>query len=209
MKIIDLLEEKSVGKRLVVIYGGRFQPFHRGHYKAYRWLCKKFGEPNIWIATSNKTNFDSTKGKISPFDFNEKKELMVSLYDIKPRKIIKCENPTFSPKEIFKLYKGFLPVYVAAVGDKNEDRYKKGNFFKKLPDDINLPGQLHELFHIKEKTGYYVITPTILHDLSGTKVRKELIDAKGSTREQLFKKFFGKYDGTADSLITARLKDVT
>ena len=60
MKLIQLLEKKD-DRKLVVVYPGRFQPFHRGHLSAYRWLCKKFGKENVWIATSNKTEFDSEK----------------------------------------------------------------------------------------------------------------------------------------------------
>ena len=203
MKLITLLEDSKPENRLVIIYGGRFQPFHKGHFKAYKWLCKKFSEKNVWIATSNKTNFNPKSGAISPFDFKEKKEMMVSLYGIMPRKIMQTANPTFAPKEIFKLYKGFAPVYVAAVGEKDEERYKKGNFFKPMPEEFDT----EELFSVKDKAGYYIVVPTF-QEISGTEVRDELKAAQGSSREALFKRFFGKYDDTIDSLITARLKDV-
>ncbi len=40
-------------KQTVVVYGGRFQPFHAGHYKTYKHLCSVFGAKNVYIATSN------------------------------------------------------------------------------------------------------------------------------------------------------------
>ena len=40
-------------KEKVVVFGGRFQPFHAGHYKTYKHLCSVFGAKNVYIASSN------------------------------------------------------------------------------------------------------------------------------------------------------------
>ena len=52
---------------LLVIYPGRFQPFHKGHHAVYEYLTGKFGRNNVFIATSNKV-----EGEKSPFSFAEK-----------------------------------------------------------------------------------------------------------------------------------------
>jgi cytidyltransferase-like protein len=206
MKLSQILE--AIGdKKVVVVYGGRFQPFHKGHYEAYQWLCKKFGENNVWIATSNKTNFDPKKGDISPFTYKEKKEIMVSLYDINPRRIILCKNPAFKPEEVFKLYKGFKIIYINAVGKKDEERYTKGTFFKPLPRPFSMK-EAEMLDSIEDSVGYYIDVPMQTKELSGTIVRDDLIHSKGDDREEAFKKYFGKYDSTIDSLFVAKLKDV-
>ena len=57
-------------EKKVVVYAGRFQPFHKGHYLTYMHLVKTFGKNNVYIGTSNKT--DNIK---SPF----KKKLSSSL----------------------------------------------------------------------------------------------------------------------------------
>jgi cytidyltransferase-like protein len=205
MKLSQLLEEKS--KRLVVVFGGRFQPFHRGHFEAYKWLCKKFGEENVWIATSNKTNFNPKHGDISPFTFKEKKEIMVAMYDLNPRRIVQCKNPAFRPQEIFDLYKGYPIIYVTAVGQKDEERYKTGTFYKPLP----LPFVLKDadaLATLDDDVGYYVEAPMIIRDISGTDIREALKSARGDEREKLFRKFFGKYDSIIDALFIAKLKEV-
>ena len=206
MKLSHILEDIEP-KRLVVVYGGRFEPFHKGHYEAYKWLCKKFGDENVWIATSNKTNFDPKKGDVSPFTFKEKKEIMVSLYDINPRRIIQSKNPAFKPSEVFDLYKGFPIIYVSAVGKKDEERYRTGTFFKPLPRPFQMK-DTEMLQTLEDGTGYYLEVPMQVKDLSGTKVRQELKVAKGDDRETLFRQFFGKYDSIIDSLIIAKLKDV-
>ena len=59
-------------EKKVVVYAGRFQPFHKGHNATYEHLVKQFGRDNVYIGTSNKT--DNIK---SPFKFNEKKMIMI------------------------------------------------------------------------------------------------------------------------------------
>jgi cytidyltransferase-like protein len=73
MFIADLFESyvAEAGPQLVVIYPGRFQPFHLGHADVFRDLQNKFGRNNVYIATSNKVEFPK-----SPFNFSDKTVLM-------------------------------------------------------------------------------------------------------------------------------------
>jgi len=57
--------DKPEVKKTVVVYSGRFQPFHSGHYISYLKLARKFGKDNVYIGTSN-----DTSGPKSPFNFN-------------------------------------------------------------------------------------------------------------------------------------------
>ena len=81
-----LLEDTS--KNVVVVYSGRFQPFHKGHYNTYQNLVKKFGKENVFIGTSNKV--DAAK---SPFNFKEKKLIMTTMFGIPSNKIVQIKNP--------------------------------------------------------------------------------------------------------------------
>ena len=69
----QILLEESVIKDTVVVYVGRFQPKHKGHYLVYKHLTQKFGKKNVFIGTSNKTE----KGR-SQFNFKEKKQIMTT-----------------------------------------------------------------------------------------------------------------------------------
>lgn len=51
--------------KTLVIYPGRFQPFHKGHAQVFQWLKNKFGD--AYIATS-----DKVEAPKSPFNFKEK-----------------------------------------------------------------------------------------------------------------------------------------
>ena len=85
---IDMSLIKEVNKptvtQMIVIYGGRFQPFHRGHYAAYENLCSKFGKANVYIGTSNDTSSDK-----SPFTFKEKKRLQLICLEYQPLNLSK------------------------------------------------------------------------------------------------------------------------
>jgi predicted CopG family antitoxin len=210
MRLEELFEAISNDpeKRLVIVYGGRFQPFHRGHYQVYLWLCKKYGKGNVWIATSNKTNYKEEDGPISPFTFNEKVEIMSGLYGIEARRIVQCKNPAFSPKEVFKLYKGFKLVYAAAVGHKDEDRYKESKHFLPIPRDLKLPSNVDQLMDIKEDRAYYTVVPMKRESLSGSEVREQLIAAEDHEQKKVFTHCFGKYDDTIADLVITRLKEM-
>ena len=200
----------DVDTKVCVVYGGRFQPFHKGHWMVYRWLCKKFDADNVWIATSNKTNFDSSKGDVSPFNFKEKQELMVTLYGIKPRRVVQSNNPAFAPKEVWGLYKGYKLVYVAAVGEKDLERYKSSNFFSKFPGDLKPTSGLGELNTLDTKKGYYVTVPSMSDGTSGTTVREAILAVKDDEKavEKVFRKYFGEYDHVIADMVVAKLKDV-
>lgn len=201
MKISELLVEAKTERKIVVVYGGRFQPFHRGHYACYKWLCEKFGKRNVWLATSDKVSLEDKQG-VSPFSFVEKKEIIVSLYDIAVNRVVKCKNPAFMPREIFKMYHGYDVIYIAAVGDKDEARYAKSDFFSPLPDDF----KERDLGTLEDKKAYYVVVPVQSKGISGTEAREALMG--DGDREKIFRKYFGKYDSVIDQLMVARLKEL-
>ena len=85
-------------EKKVVVYAGRFQPFHPGHYGSYKQLVSVFGKDNVYIGASNKT--DNLK---SPFNFKEKKQIMTTMFDVPSDKIIQIKNP-YAPKEILNKF---------------------------------------------------------------------------------------------------------
>ena len=115
MFITNLFEnyvKEDNGPEVVVVYPGRFQPFHLGHKEVFNSLQNKFGRDNVYIATSNKTD-----GAKSPFNFSDKTEFM-NAAGIPSDRIIEVSNP-------YKLPDQFDPtntVYVAVVGSPDKNR---------------------------------------------------------------------------------------
>ena len=122
---MNLLNEvnKPEVKKTVVVYSGRFQPFHKGHYASYKKLVSKFGEANVYVGTSN-----DQSGPKSPFSFKEKKEIATKMFGIPSNRFIQIRNP-YQPVEILKKFDGKTTQYIAAVGEKDANRLQ-GKYFK-------------------------------------------------------------------------------
>lgn len=213
MKVIDLLEA-APKKLLAVIYPGRFQPCHKGHHAAFKQLGKWFGQDNTWIATSDKTTGKDETEDVSFLDFTERKELMVTLYNMNPDHIVKCKNPAFAPIEILSLYKGPV-VCVMAVGQKDAERYKESKMFEPYPMSKGRPAHFEsvakDLATANEKTTmYYVVIPPTAEGLSGTKCREMLAkvdaDASSADVQAVMKKCFGTYNADVARMVLSNLK---
>lgn len=70
MFISQLFESNE--RRLVVVYPGRFQPFHQGHAEVFNKLQGKFGLENCWVVTTPEVKTDAK----NPFNLVEKLTLM-------------------------------------------------------------------------------------------------------------------------------------
>ena len=165
-----LTEADSVDKKIVV-YAGRFQPFHKGHYATYSHLVKKFGKDNVYIGTSNKTDNDK-----SPFNFKEKVMIMTTMFGIPKNQIVEVKNP-YVPTEVLKKFNKDKTAFITVVGKKDASRLG-GKFFTPYKDNLDFEGY--------EDRGYVYIAPEGGGGVSGTEVRKGL--SSGSEEDK--KKFF-------------------
>jgi len=90
-------------KDTLVIYTGRFQPFHKGHHDVYRFLKDKY--PNVIIGTTDTKSKDK---KRYPFNFEEKMKIMLELgrieqYDILPYPVKNPYSDAYAISYIRKL----------------------------------------------------------------------------------------------------------
>jgi hypothetical protein len=187
-----LLEDTEL-HNFVVVYSGRFQPFHKGHYATYQNLCKKFGKDKVFIGTSNKTD-----NRQSPFNFKEKKIIMTKMFGIPSNKIVEIKNP-YAPTEILKNFDETTTGYISVVGEKDEMRLG-GKYFEKYK------GKIEQGY--KEK-GYVYVSPSQSNPISGTNVRNWL--SKGDEEQQRagFLKAYPKFDEKIFKLITLKLKTMS
>jgi len=188
----NIVNENDEVKDIVVVYSGRFQPFHTGHYMTYKHLTNKFGNDNVFIATSNKTDNDK-----SPLNFKEKSEIMKTMFGISPNKIVEVKNP-YTPTEILKKYNEKTTAFITVVGEKDSNRLG-GKYFEKWKDGGELQGY-------RDK-GYVYIAPSQANGISGTQVRNGLSNGSIEDKQNFFKKIYGKFDKKIFDLITKKLNE--
>jgi hypothetical protein len=182
--------DNSKINKTIVVYSGRFQPFHKGHYATYKHLTSKFGADNVYIGTSNKT--DNAK---SPFDFDEKREIMTNMFGIPLDKIVQVKNP-YAPAEILNKYDTETTALIVVVGEKDSERLG-GKYFEKYNGKAE---------HPYGKKGYVYTSPAQPNAISGTDVRSWLGIGTEDEKKAKFLKAYPKFDKKIFNLITSKLK---
>lgn len=190
--IENILGEAAQIDKTIVVYSGRFQPFHKGHYATYDHLVKKFGKDNVYIGTS-----DVTDSKKSPFGFKEKKVIMTKMFGIPSNKIVNIKNP-YAPEEILNKFDSDTTAFVTAVGEKDSSRLS-GKYFKPYKGKLDT-GYLDR--------GYVYISPAQPNAISGTDVRYWLSAGNMADRKKGFMKAYPKFDDQIFKMITLKLKSL-
>lgn len=197
--------------QILVVYPGRFQPFHKGHHAVYEWLCGKFGRNNVYIATSNKVDGDK-----SPFTFSEKAYFM-QLTGVPADRIVQAT----SPYQIDSVLSGGHinvtnhdnTVVVFAVSQKDmEENPRFGSWTKKdgSPAYFQPLGNIKDTKSMKEH-GYILTVPTFDFNVngqpmrSGTELRKLYSTADQQQRQAIIKDLFGKYTREAEQIMDNKI----
>ena len=186
----SILEEAVQMDKVVVVYSGRFQPFHKGHYATYDHLVRKFGKDNVYIGTS-----DVTDSKKSPFGFKEKKAIMQKMFGIPSNKIFNVRNP-YTPEEILNKFDSDTTGFITVVGEKDSSRLG-GKYFTPYKGKVEA-GYLDK--------GYVYAAPAQPNPISGTDVRYWLSSGSETERKKNFTKAYPKFDDQIFKMITLKLK---
>jgi hypothetical protein len=189
-KLIERLLGEGEIKDVVVVYSGRFQPFHAGHNASYLHLVKKFGKANVFIGTSDKTDT-----KKSPFNFKEKVAIMRGLFGVPKDKIVKIKSP-YAPMEILKNYDEETTGFITVVGEKDEARLG-GKYFTPYTGEVQ--------YGYRDK-GYVYASPAQAGALSGTKVREMLSSGTMEERKEKFNQIYPKFNEKLFNLIIQKLE---
>ena len=190
--VVDSILKEDI-KKEVVVYSGRFQPFHSGHAEVYKHLVGKFGKNNVFIGTSNKQG-----GPRHPFNFKEKKEIMTKMFKVPSNKIVQVKNP-YAPNEVMDKFPEKTTAFITVVGKKDASRLASPGYQKYF--SMYKKGDVDTGY--KDK-GYVYVSPSF-GNISGTAVRDGMSKGDESKRKAFFKKVYGKFDPKIFNLISGRL----
>jgi hypothetical protein len=180
----------------LVIYPGRFHPFHLGHKASYDWLTKQFGANAVYIASSDKQDADT-----SPFTYADKVKMATKL-GVPSGHIQKVKNP-YQAAEITSALSDeekANTVLVFAVSAKDAERFN----FKPKADGS--PAYLQPLPADKKglapmtQHGYVIVTPTVNFRVRGadansaSQIRKLFKDGNDNDRNQIIADLYGQPD---------------
>ena len=198
-----------MGKKIFVIYPGRFHPFHKGHKSVYDYLSTKYGGSDVYITTTDKVELPK-----SPFNFEEKATMM-SLTGIPLSKIIKVVS-NYNVNNLM----GQIPIdidrdsLIFAVSEKDmaeDPRFSK--FTKKdgSPAYLQpLPKKLDRL-EPAAKHGYIDTTPTTDFTVLGkparsaSELRKQYVSLTPKEKKLFITDLFGKYSDEVKQIMDTKL----
>ena len=193
MFLTEIFEAATVP--IVVIYPGRFQPFHKGHHRVFEYLTKKFGRDNVYIATSNKVAPPK-----SPFNFSQKAAMM-RLTGVPMDRVVETREPYRADEILSKYPVETRVIYAVSEKDMAEDpRFAK--FTKKdgSPSYFQpAPAKLKDMQN-KEQHAYIMTVPTFEFTVLGqpmhsaTELRHQFSQADDDTQRAMVQDLFGAFD---------------
>lgn len=198
---------------LIVIFPGRFQPFHIGHKKFFDMSKKQFPGADFFIATSDSPQKINDASRY-PFSFQEKKQIMEAA-GVPSQEIVQVKQP-YKPIEILQDYDQNVAKAVYVVGEKDmkeDPRFKFGMTKKGTPSYFQPFKNLNEMIPFKEDGGHgYIFSPgTIQFNLGGksissaTELRNLYKSANDQQRKEYITQIIGKFDPQIFDLFNKKL----
>jgi hypothetical protein len=195
--------------RTVVIYPGRFHPFHRGHKASYDYLTRRFGENNVFIATS-----PTTAPITSPFSYSDKVTMMSKL-GIPVGRIAQVASP-YQAKEITsQIDDKENTILIFAVSEKDmqgdESRFKFGVKKDGSPSYLQPYPANGKNLKPMSKHAYVMVTPTVNFRVKGadansaSQIRKLYIDGNDQDRNKIIADLYGEVDPELKDIFDQRL----
>ena len=198
-----------MGKKVFVIYPGRFHPFHAGHKGVYNYLSTKFGGNDVYITTTGVVELPK-----SPFTFDEKKEMMMAT-GIPPNKILNVKNnynlQSVSSQIPINVERDSI-IFAVSQKDMAEDpRFK--NFVKKdgSPSYLQPMPKNESKLEPAIKHGYLITVPTTdftvlgLPARSASQLRSQYSILKPEQQKAFIVDLFGSYNPKIHAILNNKL----
>jgi hypothetical protein len=195
----------------LVIYPGRFHPFHRGHMASYEYLTKKYGADAVYIATS-----DVQAPVTSPFSFADKTQMMTTL-GVPASHVVRVKNP-YQAREITDSLSDEEKnntVLIFAVSEKDmlegSARFRFGTKKNGEPSYLQPMPESEKQMQPMSQHAYVMVTPTVDFRVQGTdansasQIRQMYIKGNAADRDNIIADLYGQASPKLRDTFDARL----
>ena len=188
--------------RKVVIYPGRFHPFHKGHKSVYDYLVKKYGAANVFVVSSG-TQAPMT----SPFSFADKKEMMVAL-GVPRSQITQVKSP-YQAREVTEKFDSETTAVIFAVSEKDSERF---NFKPKKDGSPSYMQPLGKKLEPMNTHGYVELVPTATFSIAGkeinsaSQIRAMYMNSNDEGRMNIIAELYGEPNEKIKRIFDTELK---
>ena len=192
----------------VVVYPGRFHPWHKGHKSSYDYLVNKFGANSVYVATS-----DVQAPITSPFTFQDKVEMMTKT-GVPVSKIARVKNPYQAQEITQEIPDPEDTALVFAVSEKDmlgkDARFRFGKKRDGSPSYMQPYPKSGKLKPLTQHA-YVFITPTVNFKVKGkdansaSAIRELYMQGNESDRKNIIHDLFGNDDGGLQQIFDQRL----
>ena len=183
MDFKDFLLEKSGGfRKVIVVYGGGFQPFHQGHMSSYEQAKKEFPKAELYVATSSDV-------KVRPIPFEDKKFLaqQAGVTD----HIVQTKSP-LNPTEITDQYDPKKDILILVRSERDPVPYKKKDgspaYYQPFESIAKCkPFENHGYIFVTKKKVFKVGKKEVY---SGSQIRQMYASANDEGREEIINSLY-------------------
>ena len=192
MKFRDFLKEARTQSKVIVVYGGGFQPFHAGHMSSYEQAKSAFPSADFYVAASN-----DTKNRPIPF---KDKQFLAQQAGVKD-KFVQVSQPV-NPTEILSHYNPKKDILILVRSERDPVNYTKKDGspayyqpFKSLKECVPFnPEGGHGYIFVTKKHVFKVNGEEVY---SGSQIRSKYAKADDKGKHAIIKDLYPKASNPA------------
>lgn len=192
MKFRDFLKEARTQSKVIVVYGGGFQPFHAGHMSSYEQAKSAFPSADFYVAASN-----DTKNRPIPF---KDKQFLAQQAGVKD-KFVQVSQPV-NPTEILSHYNPKKDILILVRSERDPVNYTKKDGspayyqpFKSLKECVPFnPEGGHGYIFVTKKHVFKVNGEEVY---SGSQIRSKYAKADDRGKQAIIKDLYPKANQSA------------